>query len=206
METHHYYMYNKPFGQVCARRDERFPTVMEAFASLHLPGLTHVGRLDRQTTGLLLVTDDGAWCRQMLEPAMGKEKEYEFLVMGTLEEEKLQRLCAGLTLSYGARESEAVQTRPARVRVLETGVLSDVLETLHPEVRERLRGNRPDQSVVRGRMVLTEGRRHQVRRMLKEVGCYCIALHRLRVGAYVLGDLEPGCFAAVEPGKATMEP
>ena len=58
---YHYYMFNKPFGCVTARRDDRYPTVMDYFQELHNDALSPVGRLDRETEGLLLITDDGQW-------------------------------------------------------------------------------------------------------------------------------------------------
>ncbi len=57
----HYYMFNKPFGCVTAHRDDRFPVVMDYFHSLENDRLSPVGRLDRETEGLLMITDDGIW-------------------------------------------------------------------------------------------------------------------------------------------------
>ena len=57
----HYYMFYKPYGCVTARRDMRYPTVMDYFQELQNPDLSPVGRLDRETEGLLLITDDGKW-------------------------------------------------------------------------------------------------------------------------------------------------
>lgn len=56
---YHYYMFNKPFGCVTAARDDRYPVVMDYFKALNNPNLSPVGRLDLETEGLLLVTDDG---------------------------------------------------------------------------------------------------------------------------------------------------
>ena len=78
---YHYYMFNKPFGCVTARRDETFPVVMDYFKELDNPELSPVGRLDRETEGLLFITDDGMWNRKMTLPGEGKEKVYEFAVM-----------------------------------------------------------------------------------------------------------------------------
>ena len=63
----HYYMFHKPFGCVTARRDDRYPTVMDYFEELQNDRLSPVGRLDRETTGLLLITDDGIF-NQKLTP------------------------------------------------------------------------------------------------------------------------------------------
>ena len=83
----HYYMFNKPFGCVCARRDDRYSTVMDYFSDLDNPDLSPVGRLDRATEGLLLVTDDGMFNQKLTHPSYKKEKTYLFTAMGTLSEE-----------------------------------------------------------------------------------------------------------------------
>ena len=71
---YHYYMFNKPFGCVCARRDDRYPTVMDYFSDLDNPDLSPVGRLDRATEGLLLVTDDGMFNQKLTHPSYKKRK------------------------------------------------------------------------------------------------------------------------------------
>ena len=79
---YHYYMFNKPVGCVTARSDERYPTVMDYFKELHNENLSPVGRLDLETEGLLIITDDGAWNQLMTRPEHKKEKCYEFFVLG----------------------------------------------------------------------------------------------------------------------------
>ena len=73
---YHYYMFNKPFGCVTARRDNRYPTVMDYFQELHNDSLSPVGRLDRETEGLLFITDDGVWNQEMTHPGYQKKKTY----------------------------------------------------------------------------------------------------------------------------------
>ena len=88
----HYYMFNKPCGCVTARRDDRFPVVMDYFHSLENEHLSPVGRLDRETEGLLMITDDGIWNQEMTNPAFHVSKTYEFTALGTLDKEKLRKL------------------------------------------------------------------------------------------------------------------
>ena len=83
----HYYMFHKPFGCVTARRDDRYPTVMDYFKELHNDRLSPVGRLDRETTGLLLITDDGIFNQKLTHPSYHKEKTYEFTLLGDLTPE-----------------------------------------------------------------------------------------------------------------------
>ena len=78
----HYYMFNKPFGCVCARRDDRYPTVMDYFSDLDNPDLSPVGRLDKDTEGLLLITDDGALNHSLLAPGRHVPKTYYAESMG----------------------------------------------------------------------------------------------------------------------------
>ena len=77
----HYYMFNKPFGCVTAHRDDRFPVVMDYFRSLENDRLSPVGRLDRETEGLLMITDDGIWNHKMTNPAFHVPKTYEFAAL-----------------------------------------------------------------------------------------------------------------------------
>ena len=93
---YHYYMFNKPVGCVTARRDDTHPTVMDYFKDLNNEKLSPVGRLDLETEGLLLITDDGRWNQLMTHPDHKKEKCYEFFVLGELTEEKKQQLEQGV--------------------------------------------------------------------------------------------------------------
>ena len=89
---YHYYMFHKPFGCVTARRDDLYPTVMDYFTGLHNDRLNPVGRLDRETTGLLLITDDGVWNQKLTHPSFHKEKTYAFTVLGDLTSERADTL------------------------------------------------------------------------------------------------------------------
>lgn len=183
-----YYMFHKPYGCVCARRDDLYLTVMDYFKDLNNPNLSNVGRLDRETEGLLLITDDGKWNQLMTHPSNEKEKLYEFIAMGTLDEEKIHRLESGVLLK-GAKQL----TAPAKVRVTGTSILSEVLPALHPEIQKNTCHNRPEHPIVIGEITITEGKKHQVRRMLKAVGCCIIYLKRISMGNIVLDEtLAPG--------------
>lgn len=185
---YHYYMYHKTFGCVTARRDDRYPTVMEPFAGLQNPELSPVGRLDRETEGLLLITDDGQFNRRMTLPESRVEKVYEFLLLGDLTEEKRRMLETGVLLRGDPRP-----TLPARVTIGEKSTLAQTLPGLHPEIREKTRHNPMDRTVTRGAITLTEGRNRQIRRMMKAVGLLVLELRRVRLGPYVLpADLPPG--------------
>ena len=190
----HYYMFNKPFGCVTAHRDDRFPVVMDYFHSLGNDRLSPVGRLDRETEGLLMITDDGIWNQKMTNPAFHVPKTYEFTALGTLNEENLQRLSEGVLLIGSDRP-----TTGASVTVTGTSILSKVVPHLHPDMQEKLKYNLPDHPVVFGTITISEGRKRQIRRMLKVVGCCVIRLKRISMGSIVLDEkLAPGEYKEIE--------
>ena len=191
--NYHYYMFYKPFGCVTAHRDDRFPVVMDYFSHLHNKKLSPVGRLDRETEGLLLITDDGVWNQRMIHPAYHVPKTYEFMALGTLDEEKLKRLSEGIVLIGADRP-----TTGADVIITGQSVLSEVRPDLHPDMQEKLKHNLPNHPVVSGQITITEGKKRQIRRMLKAVGCSVIFLKRISIGEIVLDEgLKPGEFKEI---------
>ena len=122
---YHYYMFHKPFGCVTARRDKRYPTVMDYFSELKNGHLTPVGRLDRETTGLLLITDDGMWNQELTHPSHHKEKTYEFTVLGDLTLNRIQELENGVLLKVAS-----APTSPAKINITGHAILSDILPSL----------------------------------------------------------------------------
>lgn len=191
---YHYYMFYKPFGCVTAKRDDRYPVVMDYFKQLDHENLNPVGRLDRETEGLLIITDDGMWNQKMTHPRFHKEKKYEFIVMGDLTKEKVQALEQGI-LIVGSE----VPTSPAKVTVGEKSTLAQTLPLLHPETQQRNQHNRPEHPVTYGTIVISEGRKRQIRRMMKAVGCRVIFLKRISMGDIVLDEtLKPGEWKEME--------
>ena len=192
---YHYYLFHKPFGCVTARRDERYPTVMDWFRALDNPDLSPVGRLDRETEGLLLITDDGMFNRELTRPEFHKEKVYEFLVLGDLTEDKRQALEAGVLMN-----GEDTPTAPARIAVTGKSTLGAVLPALHPEIQEKSRHNPMDRPVTFGSITITEGRNRQIRRMMKTQRLLVLALKRVKMGAFALPEgLKPGEWVEISP-------
>ena len=191
---YHYYMFNKPFGCITARRDDRHPVVMDWFRELENENLSPVGRLDRETEGLLIITDDGKWNREMTRPEFHKEKRYEFTVMGDLTPEKIAILESGVVLN-GATES----TAPAKITVTGRSTLGETLPSLHPEVQQKSSHNPMDRPITFGTIVITEGKYRQIRRMMKEVRCLVLQLKRVSMGDIVLDEaLEPGQWKEIQ--------
>ncbi|MBQ6579520.1 MAG: 16S rRNA pseudouridine(516) synthase, partial [Oscillospiraceae bacterium] len=95
-----YYMLNKPGGVVTATSDKFSKTVMDLFPDDIRKGLFPIGRLDRDTEGLLIITDDGDFAFRMLRPEFGITKRYFFRAFGEINEEKIKKLESGGAL-YG---------------------------------------------------------------------------------------------------------
>ena len=158
---HYYFMMNKPKGYVCATEDRRHSTLLDLLNEPVTSGLHFVGRLDIDTTGLLLITDDGAWSHRITAPARKCPKDYLVELAEPLSEQAAERLRQGVIL-----RSEKKPTAPAQ------------LEYLTPR---------------RVRLTLSEGRYHQVKRMLAAVGNRVTSLRRERIGGLRLDrSLAPG--------------
>lgn len=183
-----YYMFNKPFGCVTARRDAKFPVVMDYFRELNNENLSPVGRLDRETEGLIFITDDGMWNRKMTLPGEHKEKRYAFIVMGELTPEKVAQLEAGVLL-----RGDDTLTAPCKLEITGHSTLGEVLPTLHPDIQRKSAHNPMDRPMTFGMITITEGRYRQIRRMMKVVRCLVLSLKRVSVDGIVLDpDLKPG--------------
>lgn len=163
-ETAVTYVLNKPPGYVTTARDERGrSTVFELLPPT--PGLHAVGRLDRDSEGLLLLTTDGDLTLRLTHPRFELEKEYRvWTKQGRVDAPALKRLVEGVELEDGV--AAARSARPA-----------------------------PGGAVV----VLTEGRKREVRRLFKALGYGVERLVRVRVGGLKLGDLPSGAFREVTP-------
>lgn len=191
----HYYMFNKPFGCVTARRDSLYPTVMDYFSEVNNDNLNPVGRLDRETTGLLLITDDGVFNQQLTHPSYHKEKTYYFTVLGDLTEERCRQLEKGILL-----KGSPILTSPAKLKVFRQDILSNIIDTLHPEVQNAVCNNLPTHPVTYGEITISEGRKRQIRRMMKAVHCCVIELKRISIEDIILDEtLSPGEWKEIFP-------
>lgn len=191
----HYYMFHKPFGCVTARRDALYPTVMDYFTKLNNDRLNPVGRLDRETTGLLLITDDGVFNQKLTHPSYHKQKTYQFTVLGNLTEDSRLLLEQGILL-----KGSPVLTAPAEIRIFHQDILSNIIDTLHPEVRDAVRNNLPTHPVTYGEITIHEGRKRQIRRMMKAVHCCVIELKRISIEDIILDEtLAPGEWKEIFP-------
>ena len=170
-------LYHKPVGELVTRSDPQGrPTVFERLPRPGAGRWIAVGRLDFNTSGLLLLTDSGELANRLMHPRAEIEREYEVRIQGGLTDPAMRRLLEGVTLDDG----------PARFLVLQE--LKD---------RKQTGANRWY------RVVLTEGRNREVRRMVEAVGARVSRLVRVRFGAFRLPpDLAPGRCIDVDPDRA----
>ena len=171
LTEHIYLMLNKPAGYVTTRHDERGrPTVMDLVADLS-ETIYPVGRLDLETEGLLLFTNDGDFAYQLLHPSHEIEKTYLVWVKGAPRDDVVQRLRQGVTIPSGT-------TAPAKVKRLKVS---------------------KDGASTKFEVVIHEGKKRQVRLMFKAVGYSVIRLKRVRIGSLQLGNLPSGQYRFLTP-------
>jgi len=157
-----YFILNKPKGYITTTSDEKGrPTVMDLAGSAP-ERVFPVGRLDGQTTGLLIMTNDGEFAYKLTHPGREVTKTYRAHVSGALSREKLARLRKGVDIG-------GYVTAPAVVEIVKEGAHSAIVE-------------------VR----ICEGKNRQVRKMFAAVGCRVMELERVAVGGVFLGRLKPG--------------
>lgn len=126
-----YLMLHKPAGYVCATRDDQHPTVLDLLPPEQRDGLHIAGRLDLDTTGLVLLTDDGAWSHRVTSPRHRCHKRYRVTLAEPVSDAELQRLREGLLL-----RGEARPTAPAQVRRLgERSLLLTIREGRYHQVK-----------------------------------------------------------------------
>lgn len=184
-------MMNKPAGFLTARSDRTRPTVMallpEALQQLH-----PIGRLDMDTEGLLLFTDDGSLDPLLLRPEAHVEKLYYFRAFGRLDEAAFARMAAGVEL-----DGTGVSSLPARAWLDSYSTIGACEALLPTKKRNHLMKN-PHRPVTAGYLAIREGRKHQVKLMVKAVGGHVFTLKRLSIGALALDPaLAPGAYRAL---------
>lgn len=164
-----YYMLHKPAGVVTATQDNCDKTVMDFLVDAPGKDMFPVGRLDKDTEGLLLITNDGELAHNLLSPKKHVEKTYYVVCAGTLQEDTLSRLENGVDIG------EDTVTLPAKV------VLCEQTEGSYTIL-----------------LSITEGKFHQVKRMIHAVGGEVTYLKRISFGPLVLDEtLEKGSFRAL---------
>lgn len=155
-----YYMLNKPKGVISATEDNRHQTVVDLISIAdQMPGLFPVGRLDKDTTGLLLMTNDGDLSHQLLSPKKKVPKLYQAEVAGIMTEEDIAIFSEGVTISGNEK------CLPAKLMILEVN---------------------KDKETSLINLEIVEGKFHQVKRMVEAVGKKVVTLDRLSMGGLFL--------------------
>lgn len=168
-----YWIAHKPRGVVTTTRDPEGRRTVVDLLPERLPRLFPVGRLDQETEGLVLLTNDGEVTQALLHPSLGSEREYRVTVRGGITEATLQRLARGIRLDDGPTAPARVGT-PRFDRNTETSRFS---------------------------LVLWEGRKRQIRRSLQALGHPVVRLVRVRMGPITLGELPAGRVRRLRPSE-----
>ncbi|MFZ6016857.1 MAG: pseudouridine synthase [Nitrospirota bacterium] len=159
-----YLVFNKPKGVVTSLYDpEGRPTIKDFLKGIKFR-VFPVGRLDYDSEGMLLITNDGDFAHAVLHPSKKISKTYLVKVKGILREEEIEKLRTGVKLGYG-------MTAPAKVKRIRKGDVNSWLE-----------------------MTIYEGKKRQIRRMLEKIGHPVLKLRRIRINGLELGNLEPGAY------------
>ena len=177
-----YYMFNKPRGCITACRDERHKTVMDYFPREEREGLFPVGRLDKDTEGFLIITDDGQLSFRVTSPEHEIEKTYVFYARGELDRDKIKRLETGVDIMA----SELHRTAPARAEKLGEATLGDIAELISDDPARIRLTRKADVPVTAVKITITEGKKHQVKKMAMAVGMRIVYLERVAIGGVML--------------------
>lgn len=161
--AYEYFMLNKPKGCVSATEDKHYPTVLDYISQHKRKDLFPVGRLDLDTEGLLLITNDGALAHELLSPAKHIPKTYEAKIDGIVTQADVELFAQGMDIG------EKKFTKPAELVILKANVISHVQITIY------------------------EGKFHQIKRMFEAIDKPVLELKRISMGALALDEqLEPG--------------
>ena len=168
-----YFMLNKPIGYVCATKDRRHLTVLDLIDEPRKEQLSVAGRLDIDTTGLVLLTDNGQWLHDIISPKKLCPKSYRIETESIISTKDHKKLTEGIWLT-----KEQVRTAPAD------------LKKIH------------DYEYL---LTITEGRYHQVKRMISSVDNKVVTLHRESIGRIYLDDhLQPGEYRSLTEEEVTQ--
>lgn len=177
-EQFEYYMLNKPAGVVSATVDNNDRTVIDLIDSERKKDLFPVGRLDKDTVGLLIITNDGKLAHSLLSPVKHIDKKYFARVEGIITEEHIKRFKEGLKLKDGTL------TKPAQLKIIKSGNAKSENEELDNSKLENAKSN----NISDVEITICEGKYHQIKRMIACIGGKVIYLKRLSMGRLELDE------------------
>jgi 23S rRNA pseudouridine2605 synthase len=168
-----YFLLNKPKGIISSVKDEhQRKTVVELIKTKER--IYPVGRLDENTQGLIILTNDGELTHKLTHPCFESSKTYHCLIPGTVNEIQLKRLREGIQLKEG-------KTAPAEAKIIES---------------------RPNRTVLE--LIIHEGRNHQIKRMLNKVGLELLELTRVAIGTLKIVGLPSGSYRQLTPSEVEV--
>lgn len=175
-QQYHYFLLNKPKGVISATEDRSQQTVISLLKTKdRYQGIASVGRLDKDTTGLLLLTNDGALAHELLAPNKHVAKVYRAKISGVASEETVKTFASGITLGDGTK------LKPAKLEILAQDKVHDLSQI---EIQ------------------IQEGKYHQIKRMFGAVGMKVLELDRISMGKLSLPtDLKRGQYQEITRDK-----
>ncbi len=176
-----YIAFYKPYGVLTAFTDEEGRDTLKTY--IDVPGIYSVGRLDMDSEGLLLLTNDGALAHRLTDPRFNHPKTYLVQVEGQPTPDALVLLAGGI-------EIKGQKTRK-----------SQVIQVPEPDLPARAKPVTPHGPTAWLRMVLREGKKHQIRHMTAAVGLPALRLVRVAMGPIALNDLQPGEWRYLSPAE-----
>lgn len=168
--TFYYIMLNKPMGVLSATKDTK--TTVIDILNLKFKDLFPVGRLDRDTVGLLLITNNGHLAHNMLSPKKHVSKTYFVKVIGLVTYEHIKLFKEGLIL-------DSFTCKPSKLKILRTYPNTKVKNNFYFDVKL-------DVPITELEIEIVEGKYHQIKKMVKAIGCYTLFLKRISFGPLVL--------------------
>ncbi|MBL4940770.1 MAG: pseudouridine synthase [Colwellia sp.] len=183
-----YYMLHKIVDSICSNVDEVYPSVLNFLDVDKAFDLHIAGRLDADTTGLVLITDDGRWSHNVISPKKDCQKTYRVWLKNGIAADKtvelIEQFKQGIQL-----QGESSLTRPAVLKIVTaSNINNNVFNKANSEVL----------------LTITEGKYHQVKRMFAAVGNKVVALHREQIGELLLGDLLAGQWRQLTDDEVAM--
>jgi len=160
-QKYYYFLLNKPAGYISAKTDAHTPTIIDLFVGYERAQLFPVGRLDKDTTGTIIITNNGLLTHRLINPKFNVEKEYAVTVNFPLKESLIDYFSQGFSIN------DEFITKPAKLMIIDD---------------------------FHARVVVTEGKYHQVKRMFKHFGYEVLALERVRFAFLSANNLAPGTF------------
>ena len=180
--------FHKPYGVLSQFTPDGSPN--RTLAEFHFPARVYpIGRLDADSEGLLLLSDEAHWNARLLQPRHAHEREYWAQVENLPTPEALSQLARGVLI-------QGRKTLPGRAWLLEP---QPAIPPRVPPIRQRK--SIPDRWIA---LELVEGKNRQVRRMTAAVGLPTLRLLRVRIGSYLLGDLPPGQWRVLTPEETRL--